>query len=48
MTPCRGHVVPQLIAEAEAYEAEVVNRAAGDASRFDQVYQAYRGNPDVA
>ena len=31
----------------EAYEAEVVTRAAGDASRFDQVYQAYRSNPDV-
>ena len=50
----RNDVVPRargaaarLIAEAEAYEAEVVNRAAGDASRFDQVYQAYRSNPDV-
>ena len=37
----------RVVAEAEAYEAEVVNRAAGDASRFDQVYQAYRLNPDV-
>ena len=50
----RNDIVPRargaaarLIAEAEAYEAEVVNRAAGDASRFDQVYQAYRTNPDV-
>ena len=50
----RNDIVPRargaaarLIAEAEAYEAEVVNRAAGDASRFDQVYQAYRNNPDV-
>ena len=50
----RNDIVPRargaaarLIAEAEAYEAEVVNRAAGDASRFDQVYQAYRSNPDV-
>ena len=31
----------KLVAEAEAYQAEVVNRAAGDASRFDQIYQAY-------
>ena len=37
----------KLIAEAEAYRSEVVNRAAGDASRFDQVYQAYKVNPDV-
>ena len=50
----RNDIVPRargaaarLIAEAEAYEAEVVNRAAGDASRFDQVYLAYRSNPDV-
>ena len=37
----------KLIAEAEGYRAEVVNRAAGDASRFDQVYEAYKSNPDV-
>ena len=50
----RNDVVPrargaaaQLIAEAEAYEAEVVNRASGDASRFDQVYKAYKSNPEV-
>ena len=36
-----------LIAEAEAYKAEVVNRATGDASRFDQVYQAYLKDKDV-
>lgn len=50
----RNDVVPRargaaakLIAEAEAYQAEVMNRAAGDSSRFDQVYGAYRVNPDV-
>jgi membrane protease subunit HflK len=31
----------KLVAEAEAYQSEVVNRASGDASRFDQIYQAY-------
>ena len=50
----RNDVVPRargeaakLIAEAEAYSQEVVNRAQGDASRFDQVYEAYRVNPEV-
>ena len=50
----RNDVVPRargaaakLIAEAEAYQAEVMNRAAGDSSRFDQVYGAYKVNPDV-
>ena len=50
----RNDVVPRargeaakLIAEAEAYSQEVVNRALGDASRFDQVYEAYRVNPEV-
>ena len=38
----------KLIAEAEAYKAEVVNRATGDASSFDQVYQAYLKDKDVA
>jgi membrane protease subunit HflK len=37
----------RLIAEAEAYREEVVNRAQGDASRFDQVYSAYQMNKDV-
>lgn len=50
----RNDVVPRargaaakLIADAEAYQAEVMNRAAGDSSRFDQVYGAYKVNPDV-
>ena len=46
MPRARG-AAAKLVAEAEAYRAEVVNRAAGDASRFDQVYQAYQVNPDV-
>ena len=50
----RNDVVPRargaaakLIAEAEAYQAEVMNRAAGDSSRFDQVYGAYKANPNI-
>ena len=35
------------IADAEAYEAEVVNRAKGDAARFDRVFDAYLQNKDV-
>ena len=33
--------------EAEAYREEVVSRAQGDASRFDQVYTAYEMDKDV-
>ncbi len=50
----RNDVVPRargaaakLIAEAEAYQAEVMNRAEGDSSRFDQVYGAYKMNPNI-
>lgn len=50
----RNDVVPRargaaakLIAEAQAFQAEVVNRAKGDSSRFNQVYGAYKVNPDV-
>ena len=50
----RNDIVPRargaaakLIAEAEAYQAEVMNRAKGDSSRFDQVYTAYKADPDV-
>jgi membrane protease subunit HflK len=50
----RNDIVPRargaaakLIAEAEAYQAEVMNRAKGDSSRFDQVYSAYKTDPDV-
>ena len=37
----------ELVAEAEAYQAEVVNRATGDASRFNQIFQAYLKDKDV-
>ena len=40
MPRARG-AAAKLVAEAEAYQSEVVNRASGDASRFDQIYQAY-------
>ena len=50
----RNDIVPRargaaakLVAEAEAYQAEVMNRAKGDSSRFDQVYTAYKADPDV-
>ena len=38
--------VDEVHAQIDAV-GEVVNRAEGDASRFDQVYQAYKLNPDV-
>jgi len=37
----------QLLQGAEAYRQEVVNRAQGDANRFNSVYQAYRQSKDV-
>jgi len=50
----RNDIVPRargeaakLVAEAEAYAKEIVSRAQGDASRFDQVYEAYKVNPEV-
>ena len=50
----RNDIVPRargeaarLVAEAEAYSKEVVSRAQGDASRFEQVYAAYKINPEV-
>ena len=46
MPRARGQAA-KLIADAEAYEAEVVNRAEGDAARFDQVFDAYLQNKDV-
>lgn len=36
-----------IIAEAEAYAAQIVNQAEGDASRFTQIYEAYLVNKDV-
>ena len=36
----------KLVAEAEAYRAEVVNRAAGDASRLTRS-SGHQANPDV-
>ncbi len=47
MVPRARGEAAKLIAEAEAYQAEVMNRAKGDASRFDQVYKAYSVNKDV-
>jgi len=51
----RNDIVPRargeaakLVAEAEAYAQEVVARAEGDACRFDQVYEAYKVNPEVS
>ena len=37
----------QLIAEAEVYEAERVNRAEGDVARYDHLYEEYRKSPKV-
>jgi membrane protease subunit HflK len=37
----------QIMEEAKAYRAEVVNRATGDANRFNSVYQAYKVSKDV-
>ena len=42
-----GRPYQLLVAEAEAYQAEVVNRATGDASRFNQIFQAYLEDKDV-
>ena len=36
-----------MIAQAEAYESQVVNRAKGDADRFVSVYNSYKEAPDV-
>ena len=36
-----------MIAEAEAFESQVVNRAKGDADRFVSVYNSYKSDPDV-
>ena len=50
----RNDIVPrargeaaQMIAEAEAFESQVVNRAKGDADRFVSVYNSYKSDPDV-
>lgn len=37
----------QQIADAEAYAIDVVNRAKGDASQFNQVLSAYKKAPDI-
>jgi membrane protease subunit HflK len=37
----------QTIAEAEGYALDRVNRARGDASLFDSIYEAYRKAPEV-
>lgn len=39
--------VAKVIAEGEAYAAERVNKAQGDAARFTQLYEEYRKSPDV-
>lgn len=37
----------RILQEAEGYQARVVNQAQGSASRFRDVYQEYRSNPDI-
>ena len=37
----------QVIAEAEGYALQRVNKAQGDAALFNQVYREYRNAPDV-
>jgi membrane protease subunit HflK len=37
----------QTIQESEGYAADRVNRAKGDAARFESLYAAYRRAPDV-
>jgi membrane protease subunit HflK len=37
----------QLIAEAEGYKAERLNRAEGDVARFVHLYEEYRKSPEV-
>ncbi|MBE3576376.1 MAG: FtsH protease activity modulator HflK [Limnochordales bacterium] len=39
--------VAEILAKAEAYAAERINRARGDAARFTQLYEEYRKSPDV-
>ena len=36
-----------IIQRGEAYKAEIVARASGDASRFDQVYEQYDKAKDI-
>lgn len=50
----RNEIVPRaqgdairLIKEAEAYKAQVVSQANGEAKRFNDVYTVYRNAPDV-
>jgi len=40
-------IAEKLLSDAEAYAIDVVNRAKGDASRFEQVLQAYRRAPEL-
>jgi modulator of FtsH protease HflK len=42
----RGEAL-QMVAEAEAYRAQRVNRALGEASRFEAILEQYRMVPDV-
>ena len=37
----------EMIAQSEAYESQIVNRAKGDADRFVSVYNSYKEAPDV-
>ena len=46
MPRARGEAA-QLISEAEAYASEVVNRAKGDADRFNSLFESYKLNREV-
>ena len=46
VTCTRGEAL-QAIQEAEGYATDRVNRAKGDAARFEALYAAYRRAPDV-
>jgi membrane protease subunit HflK len=46
LAEARGKVA-QLIQEAEAYRAQVVNDAKGDAARFDEIFREYAAAPEV-
>ena len=46
MPRARGQA-ERLIQEARAYQEEVVERATGDAERFNQVYTAYSAAEDI-
>jgi membrane protease subunit HflK len=46
LAAARGDVA-QILQEAEAYRARVVNQALGEASRFESIYVEYADAPEV-